>query len=78
MCFFFFKDSLKSSPARWITLVCFSSQAGSGGGGASGLEKEGNEIGLKMFLEAGKGASHPGRNYQEETEVEDSFRVPVP
>lgn len=43
VCFFFFKDSLKSSPARWITLVCFSSHAGSGGGGASGLEKKDNE-----------------------------------
>lgn len=42
-CFFLFRVSRKLSPARCTTLVCCSSQAGSGGGGDSGLQEPGVE-----------------------------------
>ena len=38
-CFFRFRVSRKLSPDRCNTLVCCSSQAGSGGGGDSGLKE---------------------------------------
>lgn len=43
VCFFFFRVSRKLSPVRCRTLVCCSSQVGSGGGGASGLQGAGVE-----------------------------------
>lgn len=56
VCFFFFSVSRKLSPARCSTLVCCSSQVGSGGGGASGLQawEGGEETVIKRALRLGK------------------------